>query len=241
MRKGLAGIGLGEFLIRQAVQRLSGNTQEFQQCNANVFCTLSPIPKFRKWLQERAALVNTNIELGVKQAPLMSDTDISRLALALCCSPHEVISKLLEILDHRGPEFFSLEQQQLEESKIDRDKFVALLESILMKLAARYLVQEKRHHKPYCGVASFHLGNGACLDRINWKADLSRKGWSNSFGIMVNYRYPCNENGDSRDIGTHNLSKIKPVIRPNIRQGNAINGAFPISVSNQVMSLIEKS
>jgi malonyl-CoA decarboxylase len=38
-------------------------------------------------------------------------------------------------------------------------------------------------------VAKFHLGNGALLHRINWAADLSKKGLRESAGLMVNYLY----------------------------------------------------
>ena len=38
----------------------------------------------------------------------------------------------------------------------------------------------------------FHLGNGATVHRINFGADLSRKGIQNSFGIMMNYIYDLN-------------------------------------------------
>jgi len=63
------------------------------------------------------------------------------------------------------------------------------LKPILMKLAARYLVNEKHHGKPLDGVARFHVGNGAEMYRLNYMADLSRKGWHNSIGLMINYRY----------------------------------------------------
>ncbi|MDQ3560435.1 MAG: malonyl-CoA decarboxylase family protein [Pseudomonadota bacterium] len=38
-------------------------------------------------------------------------------------------------------------------------------------------------------VARFHLGNGAQLERINWRADLSGEGLKRSHGIMVNNSY----------------------------------------------------
>jgi malonyl-CoA decarboxylase len=38
-------------------------------------------------------------------------------------------------------------------------------------------------------VARFHLGNGARLERINWRADASSKGIAQSYGMMVNYVY----------------------------------------------------
>ena len=38
-------------------------------------------------------------------------------------------------------------------------------------------------------MARFHLGNGACVERLNWAADPSAKGARQSFGMMVNYLY----------------------------------------------------
>src|SRR5205085_9858303 len=38
-------------------------------------------------------------------------------------------------------------------------------------------------------VARFHLNNGAKLERINWLADVSKKGLRESLGLMVNYLY----------------------------------------------------
>ena len=58
----------------------------------------------------------------------------------------------------------------------------------LMNLCAAYLVfvSPQREGNP---VAKFHLDNGARLNRINWAADLSRKGLRQSAGLMVNYLY----------------------------------------------------
>ena len=42
-----------------------------------------------------------------------------------------------------------------------------------------------------CLMCSFHLRNGATLHRLNWLADLSKQGVSNSFGIMANYVVSC--------------------------------------------------
>jgi malonyl-CoA decarboxylase len=38
-------------------------------------------------------------------------------------------------------------------------------------------------------VGRFHLDNGARLERLNWGADLSKKGLKQSHGLMVNYLY----------------------------------------------------
>lgn len=59
----------------------------------------------------------------------------------------------------------------------------------LMQLCAQYLVNEKRKGGPLDGVARFHLGNGARLERINWMGDVSEKGVEESAALLVNYKY----------------------------------------------------
>ncbi len=57
-------------------------------------------------------------------------------------------------------------------------------------LAAHYLLNEKDDLGfPHDGVAKFHLGNGAILDRVIWAADSSARGLKQSCSMMVNYRY----------------------------------------------------
>ena len=63
-----------------------------------------------------------------------------------------------------------------------------ILREDLQSLCARYLVQAS-HDKLGDPVARFHLDNGARLERINFAADLSRKGIKQSLGLMVNYLY----------------------------------------------------
>jgi malonyl-CoA decarboxylase len=62
-----------------------------------------------------------------------------------------------------------------------------------MALAAFYLLQAKKGTKPLDPVARFHLANGARLERLNWGADTSASGITNSFGLMVNYVYGLSE------------------------------------------------
>ena len=38
-------------------------------------------------------------------------------------------------------------------------------------------------------MARFHLGNGARLERINWRGDVSANGLRQAGGLMVNYLY----------------------------------------------------
>ena len=64
------------------------------------------------------------------------------------------------------------------------------LQAILAPLAAHYLTRARTPAgKPVDPVARFHLGNGARLERINWRGDLSSEGLRRSHGIMVNYLY----------------------------------------------------
>jgi malonyl-CoA decarboxylase len=60
---------------------------------------------------------------------------------------------------------------------------------VLERLAAHYLTREWEAGQACDPVARFHLGNGARLERINWRADVSRKGLAQSYAMMVNYVY----------------------------------------------------
>ena len=51
--------------------------------------------------------------------------------------------------------------------------------------------------QPLDPVARFHLGNGAHIERINWRADGSPKGIAESLGLMVNYQYQLGELNDN--------------------------------------------
>jgi malonyl-CoA decarboxylase len=65
----------------------------------------------------------------------------------------------------------------------------AVLQQLLPRLCAHYLVREKSRSKPLDTVARFHIGNGARLEQINWMADNSPNGLRQSAGLMVNYVY----------------------------------------------------
>ena len=53
----------------------------------------------------------------------------------------------------------------------------------------RYLYKEKHRKSALNSVANFHLRNGATLWRVNWLANTTARGMSESCGLMVNYRY----------------------------------------------------
>ena len=61
-------------------------------------------------------------------------------------------------------------------------------------LAAAYFLTARRPDgRPTDPVASFHLGNGARLERLNWLGDTSEKGMRDSAGLMVNYLYDLDD------------------------------------------------
>ena len=70
----------------------------------------------------------------------------------------------------------------------------ARLRKTLEPLAAYYFLKARRADgRVVDPVARFHLGNGARLERINWMGDLSPKGLTESYGVMVNYLYDLAE------------------------------------------------
>ena len=68
------------------------------------------------------------------------------------------------------------------------------VEEPLLRAAAWYFLHARNARGlPADAVARFHLGNGARLERINFLADSSENGMSQSYGIMVNYLYELDD------------------------------------------------
>jgi malonyl-CoA decarboxylase len=64
------------------------------------------------------------------------------------------------------------------------------LKTLLLQLCADYLMNARRpDERALDGVASFHLANGARIERIDWLADSSLEGREASLGLMANYLY----------------------------------------------------
>lgn len=174
-QRGLDGISFGNFLIKRVVELLSA---EFG--NLDCFATLSPIPGFRRWMEGKldagdVALVTEEEAVALRTlAP--GDLAITGPDEATA-KPETAAQTLRRILARRPPG--------------REEPLGKALEPILMRACARYLLAEsgrsaKRARDP---VAHFHLSNGARVERLNWRADTSEKGFRESFGLMVNYRY----------------------------------------------------
>jgi malonyl-CoA decarboxylase len=178
--KGLAGVGLGEFLLKQAIQSMRTELPSLK-----VFVTLSPIPGFRKWLQVKLE--------QHRDESLISPLDFQRLVECglISCSNETV--PLVDLWKNLEKENFALFHQDCREDHEDtvpeHDSKVLVLREVLSKLACRYLAQEKHRGKPLDGVCKFHVGNGALLHDVHFAADSSRIGMNNSFGMMCNYLY----------------------------------------------------
>ncbi|MBK1662299.1 malonyl-CoA decarboxylase [Paracraurococcus ruber] len=180
-QRGLDGISFGNFLIKRVVALLGE-----ELANLKSFATLSPIPGFRRWLQQRAAdrgtpLLTEEEALSLRaaapaQASLPAPAS-GGAASALVPAEH-ASDTLLRILGQRG---------------WYREEAVAkAMEPVLLRLCAGYLLNEGNPRSPKRArdpVAHFHLSNGARVERINARADISEKGLKESAGLMVNYLY----------------------------------------------------
>jgi malonyl-CoA decarboxylase len=168
---GLKGVSFGGFLIKRVAEMLAADFPKLK-----VFATLSPVPGFRRWLDEEAKK-KTHDFFGRHERERLCEAAGAK-------DPHEALAQLLL----RG---FASEAQPPES-----------LRTTLLRLCAHYLVEAKEDggrdqaeadRRPLDPVARFHLGNGARLERVNWLADTSPRGIKQSAGLMVNYLYKLNE------------------------------------------------
>ena len=141
-----------------------------------IFATLSPIPGFRAWLDG---------VLAAGGEGLMSEAEANALA------------------DHAGAaDGAATLRALLGEPWHDDETAARLLKRPLMRLCARYLLEEKRTGRPLDAVARFHLSNGARVGRINWLADTSTKGFRQSAGMMINYIYKLGDIEENHEAYT---------------------------------------
>ncbi|MFA5699888.1 MAG: malonyl-CoA decarboxylase [Desulfuromonas sp.] len=161
---GLKGISFGPFLIKKVVDSLSHTLP-----NLKIFSTLSPIPGFRRWLEQ---LLADDTSAQDKES---FSTVLEEAAQAL-----GVEANLASVIDH--PDWR------------ENPQVCGLLKEPLLTLCARYLHQRRaKDNAPLDPVARFHLGNGARIEQLNWLGDVSAKGMRESCGLMVNYLYALND------------------------------------------------
>ncbi|MEM7173457.1 MAG: malonyl-CoA decarboxylase family protein, partial [Pseudomonadota bacterium] len=158
-QKGLRGVSFGEHLIKGVVAKLSE-----EMPGLKTFATLSPLPRFRDWLDKQDADVIASAFGEAEQGGLR--------ALGGSDALDEALRAVLANPDwHQDPVTLK-----------------AIKEPIL-RLGTRYLLSKDKRGRPVDPVAHFHLKNGARLEHLNWLADTSENGLRQSAGLMVNYFY----------------------------------------------------
>ncbi|KAJ3018237.1 hypothetical protein HKX48_003015 [Thoreauomyces humboldtii] len=163
-QKGLAGVDLGNFLIKRVVRE----TQALMP-TVTTFCTLSPIPRFRAWLETRL----NGPESPSKEPFLLPGEETAlRDRGASGTTGADVLKRLLA-----------------DDANLVDPQTSGVVKPILLRLCARYMLLEKRRSFALDPVCNFHIRNGACLQRLNWMGDRSAKGLRQSYGIMVNFNY----------------------------------------------------
>jgi malonyl-CoA decarboxylase len=159
---GLAGVSFGNFLIKRVVSDLARELP-----NLKTFCTLSPIPGFRRWLRR---------ELDEDRVPIDA-RDVAQLERA--SGKDSAGEALDEIMEQRA--------------SYGDDELSPLLRRVLTQQCARFLLTPGKDGRARDRVAHFHLSNGASIERINFNGDVSAKGLAQSAGLMVNYLYKLAE------------------------------------------------
>jgi malonyl-CoA decarboxylase len=157
--KGLRNVPFGSFLIKQVVAEI---TVEFP--NIKVYSTLSPLPRFS------AALNDRQNKYGFTPARLSRLlTDYARV-LTAAAGRRDPVDAFYHLLEH---------------PLLHRNALAAPLQ----RVALAYLTKARREGKLYDPVATFHLANGARLERVNAFGNLRPYGLQASFGLTANYRY----------------------------------------------------
>lgn len=156
-QRGLAGVSFGSFLIKRVVDALAGDFK-----NLKTFATLSPIPGFGAWLEQRISEEGMDLLLAHERRELTAAINDQSDALNALRDAR---------IWYREPSIENCVREPL------------------MRLCARYLMEAKHGQYARDRVAHFHLSNGARMERINWRGDISPKGLSQSAGMMINYLY----------------------------------------------------
>jgi malonyl-CoA decarboxylase len=161
-QKGLRGVSLGSLLLKRVIEDLRRDLPRL-----GAFATLSPLPGFRKWLDQALA----------ERRLLLPEADLARFAGSV---------------GHPDPTGALAAALARPEWPTDA-RLVEALREPMEKLVACYLLREKSGPHPLDPVAHFHLTNGALVSRIYWLADTSAHGMEQSYGMMVSYRYELSE------------------------------------------------
>ena len=179
---------LGNSLIKSCVHLLQNELPTLKYFN-----TLSPIPGFRNWLQLKLddddydnKLKFFNEQKFFKQNEfdfLFKHFEIDNSA----SNKNRLFKEKLKLY---------LNSNECKEQVFDAsisNQVKEIISNFLLRSCAFYLYNEKHRGSALNSVCNFHLKNGAKIGRINYAADLSDRGWTISYGLMVNYNYNLSE------------------------------------------------
>ena len=200
--QGLAGVSLGDFLIKSVAEELSAELG-----NLRTFVTLSPLPGFRAWL-EQEVVDDTRLGGPIRLAELLPRDDDDDADDA---ADDEIVWTRLGVLID-GP------------ARPADDPELGRLRPVIEHLAARYLTKLRPDGRVLDPVAHFHLSNGASIERLNWQANPSPTGWERGLGVMVNYRYDLRTIEDNHDryVGEADLTisdGVRSLLQPRPGEG----------------------
>ncbi|KAI8325994.1 MCD-domain-containing protein [Martensiomyces pterosporus] len=203
---GLSGVDLGNFLIKRVVGVLRAELP-----NISVFCTLSPLPRFRAWLDQWLTperLASPPVDAAVPESA-------QRQLLSRVPEAKTWTEALKRVVDSRG---WTSDQANLD-----------AMEPVVRALGAHYLVNVKRGkgNAAYDPVANFHLRNGACLHRVNWRGNTSYSGLRQSLGLMCNYNYVLDRIEDNNERYVRSGLIAVSGTDPYIASANAAGSASP--------------
>lgn len=159
--RGLRGISFGNFLIKQVLEELRGEFPWIER-----FVTLSPMPRF----------ASVMIKALKGEQPELDPGTLEQL----------IREEHAELASGNGQKttFTETWLERIRQSPGDEKLFEATRD-----LCLAYLATRREKGGMLDPVASFHLSNGARLERINVNADTTPERQKESFGCMVNYLY----------------------------------------------------
>lgn len=167
VQPGLQGIPFGNFLINRVIKKLKQSHPHIVQ-----WVTLSPVPGFVPWLRQYVLHESQHTDQWMSEHESHQILQAAQQVGIIAPTSNMALNMLLD-------QPHSLMQPHVSE----------LLEPLLMRLCAYYLLQPAEDGKALDPVARFHLFNGARIERLQWLADTTNKGLAQSAGIMVNYCY----------------------------------------------------
>jgi len=197
--RGLSGAGLGRRMIIKAKEYLKS---EYPQIR--LFATLSPLPKFRFYLEtilknnKRNSFRLKREDIDKNLYKFFKEKEIQKLKDEIL---KEETLKDIKISD-------LLEKILKKENWWENSVFFENLKKPMEKIVLFYIKNERRKNSAntFDPVANFHLSNGASLGGINFCANLTEKGLKESYGMMVNYIY------DEKTMETNKLKYSEGIV-----------------------------